>query len=83
MAGKQMHRPGDAPVAVLWDLAFIPSAFQIVLGFERHQSKYVSSFSAWLVTLSLPHTSSGTKVFLLLKEKGARIPTMTRHMSNN
>lgn len=61
MAGKQMHRPGDAPVAVLWDMAFIPPAFQIVLGFGRHQSKYVSSFFAWFVRLSLPHTSLDTK----------------------
>lgn len=47
MAGKQMDRTGDAPVAVLWDVAFIPPAFQIFQGFGRHQSKYVSSFCAW------------------------------------
>lgn len=78
MAGKQMDRPGDAPVAVLWDVAFIPPAFQIVLGFGRHQSKYVSSFCAWFVRLSLPHTSY--KVFLLLRAKRARIPAVTRQI---
>lgn len=81
MAGKQMHRPGDAPVAVLWDMAFIPSAFQIVLGFGRHQSKYVSSF--FCLVCQVCHIHLWIQSILLLKAKGAKIPAMTRQISNN
>jgi len=71
VAGKQMDRHGDAPVAVLWDVAFISPAFQIVLGFRRHQSKYV------FVRLPLPHL--WIPFFLLLfRAKRARIPAVTR-----
>jgi len=74
MAGKQMDRHGDAPVAVLWDVAFISPAFQIVLGFRRHQSKYVSSFWAWFVRLPLPHLL----IQFFFRAKRARIPAVTR-----
>lgn len=64
--GKQMLGTVDAPIALFWDLAFIPPAFEIVLSRGRHQSKYVSSFSAGGLSANI----SGYKVFLLWRAKG-------------
>jgi len=75
VAGKQMDRHGDAPVAVLWDVAFTSPAFQIVLGFRRHQSKYV------FVRLPLPHL--WIKIFSPLQSKKSKDSSSDKTDTNN